>query len=194
MQGLNAILGKSSHLKVLRVLHRARERLCGREIQRRCGLSNRATMLALEALCEQRVLVMDETASKYWFKPNHANYLWLKAVRPALEAEEAFWDDLRKLVRRSVKPVPEAAIVTGVLVRELDSKTGPIDLNLLYEGGRQRLQAYACLERLREKVDQRYALEITVTFMDMRNMDDPEFQTLWQRIAREGVLLFGKLP
>jgi hypothetical protein len=151
-------------------------------------------MLALEKLCQQNVLVVDATASEYWFKPNPGNYLWLKAVRPALEAEEGFWDDLRKLVRRSVKPVPEAAIVTGVLAKEQDSATGPIELNLLYEGGRQRLQAYRCLERLREKVDQRYALEISVTFMDMRNMDDPEFQTLWRRIAREGVLLFGKLP
>lgn len=194
MQGLNAILGKSSHLKVLRVLHRADEPLCGREIQRRCGLSNRAAMLALESLRQNRVLVVDETASRYWYRPNPANYLWLKAIRPALEAEEGFWDDLRKLVRRSVKPVPEAAIVTGVLARGQGAQSGPIDLNLLYEGGRQRLQAYGCLERLREKVDQRYALEITVTFMDMRNMDDPEFQTLWQRIAREGVLLFGKLP
>lgn len=194
MQGLNAILGKSSHVKVLRVLYRAGERLCGREIQRRSGLSNRAAMLALEALCGQRVLVLEESASKYWYKPNSANYFWLKAVRPALEAEEGFWEDLRKLVRRSVKPVPEAAIVTGVLARDRNSQTGPIDLNLLYEGGRQRLQAYRCLERLREKVDQRYALDIHVTFMDMRNMDDPEFQTLWQRIALEGVLLFGKLP
>ena len=30
--------------------------------------------------------------------------------------------------------------------------------------------------------------------MDIRTMDDPEFQTLWRRIAREGVLLYGKLP
>lgn len=194
MHGLNPILGKSSHLKVLRVLHRAKTRLSGREIQRRSGLSNRATMMALDALTAKRVLRAEHTSVHYYYEPNLQSFLWTKSVRPLLDAEELFWDDLRKLVRRSVKPVPEAAMVTGVLTREESAESGLIELHLLYEGGRQRLQAYRCLERLKEKVDQRYALELTVTFMDMRNMDDPEFQTLWKRIAREGLLLFGKLP
>jgi hypothetical protein len=194
MHGLNPILGKISHLKVLRVLHRAKVKLSGREIQRRSGLSNRATMMALEALSAKRILRSEITSVHYFYEPNPQSFLWIKSVRPALDAEELFWDDLRKLVRRTVKPVPEAAMVTGVLTREESSESGMLELHLLYEGGRQRLQAYRCMERLRDKVDQRYALEITVTFMDMRNMDDPEFQALWKRIAREGVLLFGKLP
>ena len=194
MHGLNPILGKISHLKVLRVLHRAKVKLSGREIQRRSGLSNRATMMALEALSAKRILRSEITSVHYFYEPNPQSFLWIKSVRPALDAEELFLDDLRKLVRRTVKPVPEAAMVTGVLTREESSESGMLELHLLYEGGRQRLQAYRCMERLRDKVDQRYALEITVTFMDMRNMDDPEFQALWKRIAREGVLLFGKLP
>ncbi|WFB35257.1 hypothetical protein P3T73_13915 [Kiritimatiellota bacterium B12222] len=194
MYGLNPILGKSSHIKVLRVLHRAKEKLSGREIQRRSGLSNRATMLALEALSARRVLRAEITSVHYYYEPNPKSFLWTKSVRPALDAEELFWDDLRKVVRRAVKPVPEAAIVTGELAREDDAEEGELEIHLLYEGGRQRLQAYRCLERLREKVDERYALGISVTFMDMRNMDDPEFQALWKRIAREGVLLFGRLP
>ena len=194
MHGLNPILGKISHLKVLRVLHRAKVKLSGREIQRRSGLSNRATMMALDELTGKRVLRVEVTSVHYYYEPNPKSFLWTKSVRPALDAEELFWDDLRKLVRRLVKPVPEAAMVTGVLAREDAAESGLIELHLLYEGGRQRLQAYRCLDRLRAKVDERHALEVSVTFMDMRNMDDPEFQALWKRIAREGVLLFGKLP
>jgi len=194
MHGLNPILGKSSHIRVMRVLNRAKEKLSGREIQRRSGLSNRATMLALEELTAKRILRAEITSVSYFYETNPKSFLWTKAVRPALDAEELFWDDLRKLVRRTVKPVPEAAMVTGVLAREDQAESGLIDLHLLYEGGRQRLQAYRCLDRLREKIDERHALDVSVTFMDMRNMDGPEFQVLWKRIAREGVLLFGKLP
>jgi predicted DNA-binding transcriptional regulator len=194
MHGLNPILGKSSHLRVLRVLYRAREKLCGREIERRCGLSNRAVMLALEELASRRVLCVETTSTAYFYSPNPANYLWSKALRPALESEELFWEDLRKLVRRVVIPRPEAAMVTGALAREEGADSGTLDIHLLYAAGRERLQAYRCLERLREQVLQRYALDTVCTFMDMRNMDDPEFQALWNRIAREGVLLFGKLP
>lgn len=168
--------------------------LTGREIQRRAGLSNRATMLALDQLFDASVVLCDTTPSAHFFRPNPRNYLWTKAVRPALEAEEAFWEDLRKTVRRHVSPRPEAAMVTGALVRDERAESGKLDLHLLFEGGRQRLQAYRCVERLSERVRERHALEISCTFMDMRTMDDPEYRDLWRRIAREGVLLFGKLP
>jgi hypothetical protein len=194
MQGLNNILGTKSHLKVLRVLHRSETPLAGREIQRRAGLSNRAAMLALDALSEQRILRVEETASKYLYQINRRHFLWAKAVKPALEGEEGFWEDVRKLVMRSVKPRPEAAMATGQLARDEQSGSGTLDLHLLFSTGRQRLQAYACLERIQKRVNDRYGLDVNVTFMDKRNMDDPEFQNLWSRIAREGVLLFGKLP
>jgi hypothetical protein len=194
MQGLNSILGTKSHLKVLRVLQRAEEPLTGREIQRQAGLSNRAAMLALESLTEQRILRVEVTASKYLYHINRRHFLWAKAVRPALEGEEGFWEDVRKLVMRSVKPRPEAAMATGPLARDESSEEGVLDLHLLFTTGRQRLQAYQCLERIRKRVEDRYGLEVNVTFMDKRNMDDPEFMNLWKRIAREGVLLFGKLP
>ena len=194
MQGLNQILGTKSHLKVLRVLHRSDEPMAGREIQRKAGLSNRAAMMALEALSEQRVLTVEVTSTKYLYQINRKHFLWAKAVRPALEGEEGFWEDVRKLVMRSVKPRPEAAMATGALARDEMSEEATLDLHLLFSTGRHRLQAYQCLERIQKRVDERYGLEVDVTFMDKRNMDDPEFQLLWKRIAREGVLLFGKLP
>ena len=195
MHALNRILGKQSHLAVLRVLHASEEvPLTGREVQRRAGLSNRAAMQALEGLADASVVLREETAAAHYFRLNSRHYLWTKAVRPALEAEFAVWEDLRKTVRRLITPRPEAAMVTGPLVRDEHAESGKLDVHLLFVGGRQRLQAYRCLERLAERIRERYALEISCTFMDMRNMDDPEFQDLWRRIAREGVLLFGKLP
>lgn len=194
MQGLNAILGTKSHLKVLRVMHRSDVPLAGREIQRRTGLSNRATMLALEALTELRVVRMEASKTKHSYQINRRHFLWAKSLRPALEGEEQFWEDVRKLVMRTVKPRPEAAIATGQLARDESAEKGPLDLHLLFSSGRERLQAYRCLERIQARVVERYGIAVTVTFMDMRNMDDPEFQLLWKRIAREGMLLFGKLP
>lgn len=194
MQGLNLLLGTRSHVKVLRVLYRSEDPLNGREIQRRTGLSNRATMVALETLTEKHLLRVQVTTKDYRYQINRRHFYWAKSIRPALEGEEQFWEDVRKLVMRSVKPRPEAAIATGVLARDEHAADGPLDLQLLFETGRQRLQAYQSLERLQERVADRYGIDVKVTFMDMRNMDDPEFQLLWKRIAREGVLLFGKLP
>jgi len=194
MHGLDRILGKASHLAVLRVLNDTKTPLSGREIQRRARLSNRAAMMALEALCGQNVLLCEVTSTAYLYQANARHYLWSKAIRPAFDAEYAFWDDLGKIVRRSLTPRPDAAMVTGTLARDEAATEGRLDLHLLFSGGRQRLQAYRCMERLGQAIRIRYALDVSATFMDIRTMDDPEYQDLWRRIAREGILLFGKLP
>lgn len=200
MQGLTHILGRQSHLAVLRVIRQSGPPLSGREIQRASGLSNRATMQALENLTSEGVLLKTIQGNAYFFCGNPRHYLWTKAICPALDAEAGFWDDLRKTVRRHMHPKPEAAIVTGELARSPAPRTRPTDrqvileIHLLFSSGRHRLQAYRSLERLRENLRARYALEARVTFMDIRTMDDPEFSALWSRIAREGMLVFGKLP
>ncbi|MCC5845462.1 MAG: hypothetical protein JJU05_14530 [Verrucomicrobia bacterium] len=200
MQGLTPILGRQSHLAVLRVIHHADTPLSGREVQRASGLSNRAAMQALGNLTAEGVLLKTVQGNAHFFSGNPRHYLWTKAVRPALDAEVGFWDDLRKTVRRHMHPKPEAAIVTGPLARSPEPGVRPpnqkdiLEIHLLFATGRLRLQAYRSLDRLRENLRARYALDSRVTFMDIRTMDDPEFSPLWTRIAREGILVFGKLP
>ncbi len=199
MQGLTRILGRQSHLAVLRVIRNATDPLSGREVQRAAGLSNRAAMQALNSLTNEGVLLKSVQGNAHFFSGNPRHYLWTKAICPALDAELGFWDDLRKTVRRHMHPKPEAAMVTGPLTRFPDMPlpgTGSetLEIHLLFSTGRQRLQAYRALDRLQENLRARYALKAQVTFMDIRTMNDPEFSPLWTRIAREGLLLFGKLP
>lgn len=194
MQDLDSILGKRSHVAVLRVLHRSEEELSGREIQRRAGLSNRAAMMALTELDHLRVVLCEPHPSSYRYQLNRRHYLWSKALRAALDAEEMFWDDLRNVIRRALKPAPIAAIVTGPLAREMPEEQRTLPLHLLYRTGKERLQSYHGLERLQNRIDERYGLDVHATFMDLRSMEKPEYATLWTRIAREGLLLFGDLP
>jgi hypothetical protein len=193
MQALNAILGKASHLRVLRVLHRAAEPITGREIQRRCKMSNRAVMLALEELSRLSVVICEAHAGHHDYQINQQHYFWKRGIRPALESEEHFWEDLRRLVRRALNPRPIAAIVTGPIARDEPDAEEILQLHLLFQTGRDRLQSYRGLPKLRDQSLSRYSLGIHATFMDLRNMDDSEYRSLWRRIAREGVLLFGDL-
>lgn len=199
MEGLTRILGRQSHLAVLRVIRAATGPLSGREVQRAAGLSNRAAMQALDNLTHEGVLLMNPRGNAYFYSGNPRHYLWTKAIGPALDAEDGFWDDLRKTIRRHMRPRPEAAMITGALTKPRPPPAqspvgGLLEIHLLFATGRERLQAYRCLERLQENIQARYALRSTVTFMDSRTMDAREFESLWNRIAKEGLLLFGKLP
>ena len=194
MQALNGILGKASHLRVLRALHRAGEPLTGREVQRRADMSNRAVMLALEELTRLQVVLCEAHTDHHAYQLNPRHFFYKRGIRPALDAEEHFWDDLRRLVRRTLSPRPIAAIVTGSIARDEAETDETLQLHLLYQTGRERLQSYRGLDTLRARTASRYSLGVHATFMDLRNMDDPEFRSLWRRIAREGVLLFGDLP
>lgn len=194
MHGLNVILSKPSHLLALRILYHADEPLTGREVQRRCGLSNRATMLALEALVEASAVHCDCTRQANWYTLNNGNYLVAKGLKPAYDAEDMFWEDLRKLVRRVVRPRPVAAVVTGPLARDEAEVTGRLEITMILSSGRNRIRAYRCHDDLVETVWDRYALNVELNWLDVNNLDDEEYDPLWRRVEREGVLLYGTLP
>ena len=194
MHGLDIILCKASHLLVMRVLYHAEESLTGREIQRRCGLSNRATMLALDALADASVVRCEITSQANWYELNTGNYFFAKALKPAFESEDLFWDDLRKLVRKAVKPRPVAAVVTGPLARDESESTGRLEITMLFSSGRNRIRAFRCFDDVVDAVWDRYALNVELNWIDTNTVDDEDYEPLWRRIEREGVLLFGNLP
>lgn len=194
MQGLDRILCKNSYLLVLRALYSAREPMTGREVERRTGLSNRAAMMALEALTETHCVHCEITPRAHWYEINRNHYLISKAIRPAFEAEEFFWEDLRKITRKNIKPQPIAAVVTGPLARDESLSEGRLELTLLFDSGRNRVRAYSSMENLENAIADRFGLPIKSTLLDTNNMDKEEFDTLWKRVAREGILLFGTLP
>jgi len=194
MQGLDRIFARPSQLTVLRVLYHSDEPITGREIERRCGLSNRATMNALEALYEISAVNRDESGNAYWYELNHGNYLIAKPVKQAFEAEDLFWDDFGKTVRRNVQPRPIAAVATGPLARDESLSDGRVDLIMVFSTGRNRIRAFPALEKLSEAIHERYGIEIEPTLLDVNTMDRSENDALWRRVEREGILLFGTLP
>jgi hypothetical protein len=181
-------------LLVLRTLYHAEEPLTGREIERRTGLSNRTTMLALETLVDASVVHREQDTHAHWYELNTNHYLAAKVLKPAFEAEDLFWDDLRKTVRRVVHPRPIAAVATGPLARDEGLSEGRIDLTMLFSTGRNRMRAFRSMEELGDTIWDRYGLSMDYTLLDVNTMDDDEYDTLWRRVEREGILLFGTLP
>ncbi|MFT5126067.1 MAG: hypothetical protein ACI9TH_002932 [Kiritimatiellia bacterium] len=194
MQGLDRIFSKPSQLNVLRVLYRADEALTGREVERRSGLSNRATMLALDHLYEISVIDRESTSTSYLFRVNRNNYFVAKALKQSFEAEELFWQDFGRTVRKTVHPKPIAAVATGPLARDEHLDDGRVDIVMVFSSGRSRLRAFPSLETLAEKVWHRYAIAIESNLLDLNTMDRSENDALWRRVEREGILLFGTLP
>lgn len=194
MHGLNLLLPRYSQLLVLRTLYHAGEPLSGREVERRTGLSNRATMTALESLVAVFAVTCAPAGNARHYQLNRTNYFVAKALCPAFEAEDLFWTDFRKTVRRLVHPRPIAAIVTGPLARDDGSINTRIQLTLLFATGRNRIRAFSCMETLNETVSSRYAVSIDPVLLDVNNMDEDKHDPLWRRVEREGILLFGTLP
>ncbi len=194
MNGLDLLLGKHSHLLVLRALYNADEPLSGREVERRTGLSNRAAMLALDALATLSALHVETTSRAHLYNLNRNHYLVSKAIRPAFEAEDLFWDDLRKLIRKIVHPRPIAAVATGPLARDESLASGKIEVSLFFTTGRNRIRAFHSTQELVDEVWDRYALDIESVLLDPNSMNQETHAALWRRIEREGILLFGTLP
>ncbi|MFO7871273.1 MAG: hypothetical protein R6V03_07575 [Kiritimatiellia bacterium] len=194
MDGLNYILANRSQVMVLRALYKANESLTGRGVERACGLSNRSTMLALEFLVEARAVTRAETGNSYLYSLNHGHYLVSKALKGAFEAEELFWDDLRKTVRRVVRPRPMAAVATGPLAREETDYGGRLIVTMLFTTGRARIKSLGTINKLGEAIKERYGMTLEHHLLDTNTMDREEYTPLWRRVEKEGILLFGTLP
>lgn len=194
MHGLNFILANRSQLMVLRALYHADQPLTGRGVERVCGLSNRSTMLALETLVEARAVHMEISGNAHMYTLNKNHYLIIKGLKPAFEAEELFWDDLRKTVRYIVRPRPIAAVATGPLTRDETEYGGRLMLTMLFSTGRNRIKSLATIQALAETIRDRYALILEHHLLDIKTMDREEYTPLWRRVEREGILLFGTLP
>ena len=194
MQGYNLLFARYSQILVLRTLHQAREPISGREVERRTGLSNRAAMMALDALVEVAAARFDLSGNAHLYSLNRNNYFVAKGLRAIFEAEDLFWTDFRKTIQRHVRPRPLAAIATGPLARDDTSLNTRIELTMLFPTGRNRIRAFGCMESLNERVFERYAVIIDPVLLDMNIMDEDKYDTLWRRVEREGILLFGSLP
>ena len=194
MQGLNAILGNRSQLMVLRTLYHARQPMTGRDVERAVQMSNRATMLALESLCEAGVVHLEPAGRAYHYSLNRTHYLIAKGLKAAFDSEVLFWDDVSRTIRRVVRPRPMAAVATGPLAREEADYGGRMTLTMLFETGRERQRALMAMDRLADAVLNRYSMTAEYHLLDLNTMDREEYEPLWRRVAREGILLYGTLP
>jgi len=194
MQGLNFILANKSRVMVLRTLFEAEQPLSGRAVEKKCGLSNRATMCALEILVEARAVHREKNGRSHLYTINHNNYFVDKVMETAFEAEELLWDDLRKTVRRTVRPRPLAAVATGPLAREENDYGGKLILTMLFPSGRSRIRSLSSMTNLAEAVRDRYGMILEHHLMDINTMDKGKYLPIWRRVEREGILLFGTLP
>ncbi len=179
---------------VLRELYHSDKALTGRGVERVTGLSNRATMNALEILVDARAVHRIEETNRYLFTINMDHYLIQKALRPAFDAEELFWADLAKTITRTVRPKPLAAVATGPLAREETSYGGRITLTMLFEEKTDRIRCLSSVSRLSAQIRERYDLSMEHHLLDMNTMDRKEYEPLWRRVENEGILLFGALP
>lgn len=194
MQGLNFLLGNRSQLIVLRALHQTNHPLTGRAVERLTGLSNRATMLALETLVEARAVHREIDGRAHLHTINRQHYLVSKALRPAFNAEDQFWMDLSRTVQRVVKPRPIAAVATGPLTREETDYGGRLMLTMLFASETSRITSLKTIQKLAITFRDRYGLVLEHYLLDLNTMDAEEYEPLWKRVEREGILLFGQLP
>jgi hypothetical protein len=151
-------------------------------------------MNALEVLTDARAVHQTKETNRYLYTLNTDNYLIWRALRPAFDAEELFWADLAKTIQRTVRPKPVAAVATGPLVREETSYGGRITLTMLFNTKTDRIKCLSAVSRLAARLRERYDLTMEHHLLDMNTMDRKEYEPLWRRVEKEGILLFGALP
>lgn len=142
---LDAVLGTTSKVRLLRALVPLSQPLSGREAARRAGVSHIAQR-ALEELASIRVLNRDQSGGQYLYTFNRKHAL-APAIEQLFEAEGRFTDGIFQRLRDVVdciEPV-ETAVVFGSAARGEAKPKSDLDVLVLVRGARARDDTYSAL-------------------------------------------------
>lgn len=136
---LDAILGQSSKVKILRFLVRSQAQLNGREIAKNVGLSHVKAHGALKDLTIQGVVNMRSVGRSlvYWLNEEH--FLVKDIIRPAFEKEETAIRQVSNIILSKIKPTrPLSIILFGSFAKGNASADSDIDVVIVYQNSKNK--------------------------------------------------------
>ena len=197
-QSLDGVLGRLSHIRVLRVLALHGGALTPPELALRSGMSRAGAWNALDALEAIGIVARVGTGTTVPFTLNEGHPL-TGSIRRLYEDEASRADGVLEEIRtaaRALDPPPLGVWLFGSVARGEDRAESDLDIAVVAEDeAAARLQA----ARLRESLSAmpgRYAVRpsvISLSASEVVSLRD-DGQEFWQRIVQDGVPLLGPPP
>ena len=194
-QPLDALLGRTSHVRVLRVLTQHGGSLTPPDLARRAGLSRRGAWNAIAELQAAGVIepVGAGRSPPYRLAENHP---LSDAVRRLFEGEAARADAVVAAVReaaRQLLPPPLAVWLYGSVTRGADTPASDLDIALVAE---EDVLARAQAAQLRNdlvRVSERWAVAPSVISLSRSELKalQRERRPFWERLVRDAMPLVG---
>ncbi len=195
---LDTVLGRVSHVRILRVLSLHGGPLTPPELAWRSGLSRAGAWNALDALEEVGIARSVGTGGSVPYALVDAHPL-TPSIRAIFEEEAARVDEVLAGVRdaaASLDPAPLGVWLFGSAARGEERPDSDLDIAVVAEDEpTARRHAEALREVLMDLAD-RYAVRPSVISLSRTEVDSMrnEGREFWQRLVRDGVPLFGMSP
>ncbi len=171
---LDLILSSSSKLRLLRVLHRMRSPVSGREAAGAAGIAVQPAQRSLANLVALGVVNRDDTRSQHLYTLNRENVLVQRALGPLFHAEEAragevFRDLARAVGGRSGKAV-KGMYLFGSAARGRDRVGSDFDVLAVVSTSRQVDTVHETLTQSADQLYTRYGLRLSVVVLDLAKL------------------------
>lgn len=191
---MDAVFAAPSHLALLRVLSETPHGASGRELARLAGLSHQASNDALARLEALGLVRRVGRGRTFLYTLNIEHALFTRLLRPLLEAERDFFQDILKTVERAVAPHCLSATIFGSVARGSEEPASDFDLLVVLRRERDRGRITRVLSDLTSALSRTKGIRlnpITFTATQVRRHLE-EGHPLFAAAVRDGIPLAGR--
>jgi len=189
---LESIFGSPAKIRILRVLSASPQPLSGRQVGELSRLSHRGAIQALASLVALGAVRQRRVGAAYQYSLARGNVALEMIIAPALKAEAALLDDLKRNIAAQFKGKAVSLTLYGSLARGTGKKGSDIDVLAVSRDEQRKKEledkAIAAILFFRERYNAVLSLHC-YTLIELRSKKN---LPLLKSVLQEGVALSGK--
>lgn len=191
---LDAILGQTSKIKLLRFLSQYPGQFTGRELARLTNLSHPIVHKVLEDLEQQGVILMKKSGQAFLYSLNEDNNLNKNLLLPLFKAESELKKQIVQILVKNLDFPIESIILFGSISQQSEKPTSDIDILVVLADNINLKETEAKLLSAGLKIVQEFGNQVSPIVINLSTLIK-KLKTkdkLLSEILRQGQIIYGK--
>lgn len=189
---LEAIFGSPAKIRILRALSASPQPLSGRQVGELSGLSHRGAIQALESLVDLGAVRQRRAGNAFQYSLSHVNIAVETIIAPALKAESALLDELKKNIVAQFGKKAVSLTLYGSVIRGTEKSGSDIDILAIARDDRVKSELEEKSASLAPFFRERYNALLSLHCLTLDELRGKKTLPLLRSVKEEGVTLSGK--
>lgn len=192
---LDNIFSTWSNVAVLRVLHKVKVGLSGREIAKRSNMSPPSSLDALSNLENLNIVIRQRGGREHFFFLNREHYIVKKIIIPILIAEDNFSVSIYKELKEKLGKLTISLIIFGSVARKVEGVESDLDICIVYSNSMIKRKIELVVTEIKSQLFNKFGVSLSPFYITEKDflIRLKKNMSPVNEIIKDGVVISGKL-